>query len=164
MLKLIIIQNHTFHMIEEKVESLGLTLPGVPKPAGSYIPSLRINDLVFISGQVPFIDGNLLTGKIGSDITLEEGFERAKICALNALAVVKAEIGSLDDVKRIVKVSGYVNCVDSFVDHPKVINGASDLFGELFGELGQHTRIAIGSNSLPMNSSVELDVIFQVKQ
>ncbi len=164
MLKLIIIQNHTFHMIEEKLESLGLTLPGVPKPAGSYIPSLRINDLVFISGQVPFIDGNLLTGKVGSDITLEEGFERAKICALNALAVVKAEIGSLDDVKRIVKVSGYVNCIDSFVDHPKVINGASDLFGELFGDSGQHTRIAIGSNSLPMNSSVELDVIFQVKQ
>ena len=92
MLKLIIIQNHTFHMIEEKLESLGLTLPGVPKPAGSYIPSLRINDLVFISGQVPFIDGNLLTGKVGSDITLEEGFESAKICAVIGLGGVKIHI------------------------------------------------------------------------
>ena len=150
-------------MIEEKLVSLGLTLPGVPKPAGSYIPSLRINDLVFISGQVPFIDGNLLTGKLGSDISVDEGYERAKVCALNALSVIKAEIGTLDNVKRIVKVSGYVNCIDTFVDHPKVINGASDLFGKLFGEAGQHTRIAIGSNSLPMNSSVELDVIFQVE-
>ena len=150
-------------MIEEKLVSLGLALPGVPKPAGSYIPSLRINDLVFISGQVPFIDGNLLTGKLGSDISVEEGYERAKVCALSALSVIKAEIGSLDDVKRIVKVSGYVNCIDTFVDHPKVINGASDLFGKLFGEAGQHARIAIGSNSLPMDSSVELDVIFQVE-
>lgn len=149
-------------MIEEQLNQLGLTLPEVPTPVGSYIPSVRINDFVFISGQIPFLNGNILTGKLGDDVSIEEGYERAKICALNALSVVKAEVGSLDKIKRIIKVSGYVNCIDTFTDHPKVINGASDLFGELFGNSGRHTRIAIGNNSLPLNSSVEIDVIFQI--
>lgn len=149
-------------MIEDKLKEMGLTLPSMPKPAGSYIPSVKIHDLVFISGQVPFVNDQLRTGKLGKDLTTEDGYECAKICALNALSVIKSELGSLDNIHRIVKVSGYVNCVDDFTDQPKVLNGASDLFGQLFGDKGKHSRIAIGSNSLPLNSAVEIDVIFQI--
>ena len=147
-------------MIEDKLKEMGLTLPSTSKPAGSYIPLVKIHDLVFISGQIPFVNDQLRTGKLGKDLTIEEGYDCAKICALNALSVIKSELGSLDKIHRIIKVSGYVNCVDDFIDQPKVINGASDLFGKLFGDNGKHSRIAIGSNSLPLNSAVEIDFIF----
>ena len=148
-------------MIEDKLKEMGLTLPSTSKPAGSYIPLVKIHDLVFISGQIPFVNDQLRTGKLGKDLTIEEGYDCAKICALNALSVIKSELGSLDKIHRIIKVSGYVNCVDDFIDQPKVINGASDLFGKLIGDNGKHSRIAIGSNSLPLNSAVEIDYILQ---
>ena len=103
-------------MIEDKLKEMGLTLPSTSKPAGSYIPLVKIHDLVFISGQIPFVNDQLRTGKLGKDLTIEEGYDCAKICALNALSVIKSELGSLDKIHRIIKVSGYVNCVDDFID------------------------------------------------
>lgn len=147
-------------MIEEKLKSLGITLPVPPKPAGSYIPVVISGNLAFVSGQIPMQDGKVAyTGKVPTEKTLEEAQSAARICAINILAQLKANLGSLDRVSKIVRVSGFVNSASDFTEHPKIINAASDLFFEIFGEKGKHTRIAVGVSSLPLNSTVEIDMI-----
>ncbi len=147
-------------MIEEKLASLGISLPIPPEPAGSYLPVVVSGNLAFIAGQIP-IEGNdvKFRGKVDS---VEIGQEAARLCTVNALAQLKTSLGNLDRVKRVIKVTGFVNCDPSFGDHAKVINGASDLLVNIFGEKGKHARAAVGVNSLPLNSSVELEFIVEV--
>ena len=153
---------------EKKIESLNLVIPkGTSKALGSYVPIVRVDDLVFISGQIPIdIDSPnndlKFRGKVGKQISIEDAQLACRICCLNAISILKNLIGDLDKVKRIVKMTGYVNCDESFADHPKVINGASDFLIEIFGEIGRHSRVAVGVNSLPLNSPVELDFIIQL--
>ncbi len=149
-------------MIEEKLESLGIKLPNPPTPAGSYVPVVRIGDLLYISGQIPMEDGKVVfTGKV-SDDNLETAQKSARMCAVNILAQIKRETGNLDRVSKIVKLSGFVNSVSEFSQQPKVINPASDLFFEIFGEKGRHSRIAVGVASLPLDSMTEIDAIVKV--
>lgn len=147
-------------MIEEKLASLGISLPIPPEPAGSYLPVVVSGNLAFIAGQIP-IEGNdvKFRGKVES---IEMGQEAARLCAMNALAQLKSSLGNLDRVKRFIKITGFVNCDPSFADHAKVINGASDLLVDIFGEKGKHARAAVGVNSLPLNSTVELEFIAEV--
>ena len=147
-------------MIDEKLKSLGITLPTPPKPAGSYIPVVTSGNLVFVSGQIPMQDGKVsYTGKVPTERTIEDAQNAAKICAVNILAQIKANLGSLDRISKIVRVSGFVNSTGDFAEHPKIINAASDLFFEIFGEKAKHSRIAVGVSSLPLNSTVEIDMI-----
>ena len=147
-------------MIDEKLKSLGITLPTPPKPAGSYIPVVISGNLAFVSGQIPMQDGKVTyTGKVPTERTIEDAQSAAKICAVNILAQLKANLGSLDKISKIVRVSGFVNSSGDFTEHPKIINAASDLFFEIFGEKGKHSRIAVGVSSLPLNSTVEIDMI-----
>jgi len=151
--------------IEEKITSLGLQLPEVAKPVASYIPAVQSGNLVFISGQIPFVHGKLLCrGKLGKEIDLEKGYECARIAVMNCIAALKSVIGDLDKVKRIVKITGYVNSAAGFEDQPKVLNGASDLVIEIFGEKGRHSRTAIGTNELPLAAPVEVDLIAEIQQ
>lgn len=129
---------------ETKLEQLGLTLPAVPAPVAAYVPGAADGTLVFTSGQLPTENGVLRKGKLGKDMTVEEGYEAARIAALNCLAVVKSLAGSLDRVERVVKVVGFVNCTPDFEAQPKVINGASELLGQVFGDAGLHARSAVG--------------------
>jgi enamine deaminase RidA (YjgF/YER057c/UK114 family) len=147
-------------VIEEKLKSLGITLPVPPKPAGSYIPVVISGNLAFVSGQIPIQDGKVaVTGKVPTEKTIEDAQSAARICAINILAQLKANLGSLDRISKIVRVSGFVNSTGDFTEHPKIINAASDLFFEIFGENGKHTRIAVGVSSLPLNSTVEIDMV-----
>jgi len=147
-------------MIEEKLESLGITLPTPPKPAGSYIPVVRTGNLIFVSGQIPMKDGQVqFKGQVPTSISVEDAQKGAKLCITNVLAQLKAELGTLDKISKIVRVSGFVNSSSEFYEHPKIINAASDLLFEIFGEKGKHTRIALGVSSLPLNSVVEIDLI-----
>jgi enamine deaminase RidA (YjgF/YER057c/UK114 family) len=147
-------------VIDEKLANMNIALPSPPKPAGSYIPVVKTGNLVFVSGQIPMRDGKVqVTGKIPTNTTVEEAQSAAKLCILNALSQIKSEIGSLDRISRIVRVSGFVNSSPDFTEQPKVINAASDLLYEIFGENGKHSRIAVGVASLPLDSSVEIDVI-----
>ncbi|MCJ8306340.1 MAG: RidA family protein [Nitrosopumilus sp.] len=151
-------------MIEEKLESLGITLPNPPTPAGSYVPVIRTGNLLFISGQIPMENGKVIfKGKV-SDDNLETAQKSAKMCAINILAQIKREVGDLDKVSKIVRLSGFVNSVSEFTQHPKVINPASDLFFEIFGEKGKHSRIAVGVASLPLGSMTEIDAIIEVSE
>lgn len=146
-------------MIEDKLKQLNITLPTPPKPAGSYIPVVVTGNLAFVSGQIPMQDGKVLyTGKVPSEKSIQEAQEAAKLCAINLLAQLKANLGSLDKITKIVRVSGFVNCTPDFAEHPKIINAASDLFFEIFGEKGKHSRIAVGVANLPLNSTVEIDM------
>ena len=148
-------------MIEEKIKSLEITLPNPPTPAGSYIPAIKTGNLLFISGQIPMEDGKVLfTGKV-SDDNLETAQKSAKMCAINLLAQMKRELGDLDNVTRIVRLSGFVNSDPEFYQHPKVINAASDLFFEIFGDKGKHSRIAVGVACLPLNSMTEIDAVIE---
>jgi len=150
-------------VIEQKLKELGITLPVPPKPAGSYIPVVRSGNLAFVSGQIPMQDGKVLfTGKVPNERTVEEAQQAARLCAVNILAQLKANIGSLDKVSKIVRVSGFVNSAQDFAEHPKIINAASDLFFEIFGENGKHSRIAVGVSSLPLNSTVEIDMTVEI--
>lgn len=150
--------------IEGKLESMGHKLPDVPKPVAAYVPGLQVGNLVFTSGQIPLVAGEVKwRGKVGKDLSLEEGHEAAKICALNCLAVVKSVIGDLDRVSRIVKVVGFVNSAAGFTGQPKVVNGASELLGQVFGDKGQHARSAVGVSELPLDSAVEVEMIVEVK-
>ena len=151
-------------MIEEKIKSLKITLPNPPTPAGSYIPAVKTGNLLFISGQIPMEEGKVLfTGKV-SDGNLETAQKSAKICAINLLAQMKRELGDLDKVTRIVRLSGFVNSDPEFYQHPKVINAASDLFFEIFGDKGKHSRIAMGVACLPLNSMTEIDAIIEFSE
>jgi enamine deaminase RidA (YjgF/YER057c/UK114 family) len=148
---------------EEKIKSLGIELPEIPKPLGSYVPFVRSGDLVYLSGILPLKEGKLLgTGKVGGVVSLEEANWLARAVAVNALAVLRSAIGSLDTVSRCVKVSGYIASAVDFYDQPKVLNGASDLLFEVFGEAGRHARVAVGVNVLPLDSPVEIDFVFEV--
>ena len=148
---------------EENLSKLKVNLPKAPDPVGSYVASKVVGKLVFISGQLPLNhEGKLIKGKIGKDLNLEQGQESAKLCALNLLAQLKKITGSLDKVKSCVKLTGYVNSIDTFVDQPKVINGASDLISQIFGDKGKHTRAAVSVNSLPLGASVEIEGIFEL--
>ena len=150
-------------MIEEKLGSLGITLPIPPEPAGSYIPVVRTGNLVFVSGQIPVSDGKVLySGKVPKDLSVGEAQKAARLCVINALAQLKSELGNLDKISKIVRVSGFVNSPPEFTEQSKVINGASDLLYEIFDKKGQHARIAIGVSSLPLNSAVEIDMIVEI--
>ncbi len=151
-------------MIEEKLESLGIRLPDPPTPAGSYVPAVRTGNLLFISGQIPMEDGRVVfTGKV-SDDNLETAQKSARMCAVNILAQIKRELGDLDKVARIVRLSGFVNSAPGFAAQPVVINSASDLFFEIFGEKGRHSRIAVGVSSLPLDSMTEIDAVVEISE
>jgi len=150
-------------MIEEKLKSLNITLPTPPKPAGAYIPVVKSGNTVYVSGQIPIEDGKVaFKGKVPSVQSLEQAQKAAKICAINALAQLKSELGSLDKISKILRVSGFVNSESDFTEQPKVINAASDLLFEIFGEKGQHSRIAVGVASLPLGATVEIDMIVEI--
>ena len=151
-------------MIEEKIESLGIKLPTPPTPAGSYVAVVRTGNLLYISGQIPMENGELLyTGKV-SDENLETAQKSAKMCAINILAQLKRELGDFEKVSKIIRLSGFVNSNPEFSQHPKVINAASDLVFEVFGEKGKHSRIAVGVANLPLNSMTEIDAIVEVTE
>ena len=150
-------------MIDEKLKSLNITLPSPPKPAGAYIPVVRSDKTVFVSGQIPIENGKVaFKGKVPTVQSLEQAQKAAKICVINALSQLKSELGSLDKISRILRVSGFVNSEPDFTDQPKVINAASDLLFEIFGEKGQHSRIAVGVASLPLGSTVDIDMIVEI--
>ena len=150
-------------MIEEKLQSLNISLPTPPKPAGSYIPVVVSKSWAFVSGQIPIKDGKVaFIGKVPTSQSIENAQKAAKLCAINALAQLKAELGNLDKIKKIIKISGFVNSEQNFSEQPKVINAASDFLYDVFGEKGKHSRIAIGVNSLPLDSTVELDMIVEI--
>ena len=150
--------------IKAKIESLGLTLPVAALPVAAYVPAVRTGNLVFVAGQLPLVDGKIVKeGKVGKEVTPEEAKEMAQVCALNALAAI-ALVADIDQIERIVRVGGFVNGVPGFFAIPPIINGASELFIKLFGEVnGKHARTAIGVAELPLNAPVEIEVIVQIK-
>ena len=149
---------------EDKLAALGLTLPPVSAPAANYVNAVQTGNLLFLAGKGPLaVNGKRPSGKLGREFTLEEGYQHARTTGLDLIAVMKAELGSLSRVRRIVKVLGMVNCTPDFTDPPKVINGASDLFVEVFGDKGRHARSAVGMNSLPMGIPVEIEMIVEVE-
>jgi len=148
---------------DAKLKALNIELPMAPKPVANYVPVVRAGDLLFLSGVLPSRDGQLiLTGKLGQGITIEQGMEAAKVAALNALAIVRSEVGSLDKVKRIVKMVGHIASAPGFTDQPQVLNGASDLLVQIFGEAGKHARVAVGAAELPREAPLEIELIVQV--
>jgi len=150
-------------MIEEKLDKLGITLPTPPKPVASYIPVVKTGNLIFVSGQIPIIDGKVAySGKVTKDLSIEDAQRAARLCVINALAQLKSELQNLDKISKIVRLSGFVNSPPDFAEQPKVINGASDLLYDIFEKKGQHTRIAVGVSSLPLNSAVEVDLIVEI--
>ena len=150
-------------MIDQKLRELGLELPQPPAPVGSYVLALRTGNLVVTSGQLPVRDGKtVFAGRVGSDLDLEAGQAAARLCALNALAQIKACLGTLESVTRIVRLEGFVLSAPGFQSQPQVLNGASELMVQLFGEAGKHTRIAIGAAELPLNAAVQMAIWAEV--
>jgi len=149
---------------EAKLKEKGIVLTTPGKPVANYVNVVRVGNLLFLAGKGPTKpDGSNITGKVGRDLTIEQGYEAARLTALNHLAVLKTELGSLNKVKRIVKVLGMVNCTEDFKDQPKVVNGYSDLMVEIFGDKGKHARSAVGMYALPMNIAVEVEVIVEIE-
>ena len=149
---------------ETRLKEKGIVLAAPGKPVANYVNVVRVGNLLFLAGKGPTKpDGSNITGKVGKDLTIEQGYEAARLTAINHLAVLKAELGSLNKVKRIVKVLGMVNCTEDFKDQPKVINGYSDLMVEIFGDKGKHARSAVGMYALPSNIAVEVEVIVEVE-
>lgn len=151
---------------EQKLEALGLSLPPIPQPLANYVPLVRTGNLLFVSGHGPGVveDGTLsfIQGKLGKDLNVEQGYDAARQVMLNILQSLKQELGDLDKVQRVVKLLGFVNCTPDFPDQPKVINGASDLLVELFGERGRHARSAVGMQQLPFGIAVEIEMVVEV--
>ena len=148
---------------EDKLREMGLQLPQAPKPVATYVPAVRAGDLLFLSGVLPMRNGELaFTGKLGRELTVPQGMDAAKLAVLNALAIAKQELGSLDRIARVVKVVGHVASAEGFTDQPQVLNGASDLLVSIFGEAGRHARVAIGAAELPRRAAVEIEVILAV--
>ena len=148
---------------EARLAELHITLPPAPKPVATYIPAVRVGDLLFLSGTGPFKDGAIVyAGKLGKDLTVEQGYEAARLTLLNALAIVRQELGTLDRVTRIVRLTGHVASAAGFTQQPAVLNGASDLLVQIFGEAGRHARLALGAAELPLNMAIELELILQV--
>lgn len=151
--------------IEKKLQEMGIDISNAPKPAASYIPAVQTGNLVYTAGQASKKDGILVyKGKLGKDLTVEEGYEAAKISIINCLAVLKGHLGSLDRIKKVVKLLGFVASTSEFDQQPYVINGASDLLIKIFGEKGKHARSAIGTNILPFGTPVEIEMIVEVEQ
>jgi len=149
---------------EENLRQLGLELPPAPRPVGAYVPAVRTGNLLFVSGQLPTREGKLIAqGRVGREVSLEEAQGCARQAALNALAVVAAEVGGLGGVTRIVRLTGHVASAPGFTDQPKVLNGASDLLAQVFGDIGRHSRAALGAAELPLGSPVELEMIVEVQ-
>ena len=150
--------------IENRLKDMGIELPPAVSPVANYVPAVRSGHLVFLSGHGPFDEaGALITGKVGADLTVEQGYQAARRVGIGLLGSLKAEIGDLNNVNRVVKLLGMVNCGPEFTDQPKVINGASDLLVEIFGDKGKHARSAVGMNALPMNIAVEIEMIVEVE-
>ena len=145
--------------IEARLKELDIQLPEAAAPVASYVPVVTLGNLAHVSGQLPFIDGELVTGRLGEDVEIELGIRAARACGLMILAQLKTALGSLDKVERIVKLGGFVNSVGSFTDQPKVVNGASDLMVDVFGEAGKHARSAVGVPVLPLGAAVEIDAV-----
>ncbi len=149
---------------DQKLSKLGIQLPQVSEALGSYVDMVQVGNLIFLSGRGPLkADGKYITGKVGQDLNTEEGYQAARLSAINQLAILKQAFGSLDKIKRIVKVNGYVNTYDSFTEQSKVINGFSDLLIEVFGEKGKHARTSVGVFTLPQNMAVEVEMIVEMK-
>jgi enamine deaminase RidA (YjgF/YER057c/UK114 family) len=150
------------HTPEQRLEELGITLPPPPRPLGAYIPWVRTGSLLYVSGQLPLQEGKMVhPGLLGREVSAEEGAACARIAAINALAIAKESLGGLGAVRQVVRVAGYVAATDSFTGHSQVVNGASDLLAEVFGDRGRHARVAIGSPSLPACACVELEILFE---
>ena len=149
---------------EQKLKELNILLPKAPEPVGAYVAFKKINNLLFISGQLPIdLKGQIMKGKIGKDLSLAQGQEASKLCVANILAQAKKAMNNdLSKIKNCIKITGFVNSTDDFTEQPKVINGASDLIASIFGEAGMHTRAAVSTNSLPLGVSVEVDAIFEL--
>lgn len=151
--------------IEQRLKELNITLPAASTPAANYVPYVREGSLIFVAGQLPWdLDGELKhLGKVGQALSMEDGYASARLCALNCLAQLQAALGSLDRIKRIVRVGGFVNCVDGFTQQAQVINGASDVIVEVFGDRGKHARAAVGTNALPRNVATEVELVAAVE-
>ena len=150
--------------IEKKLKELNIKLPKAPEPVGAYVAFKKIDKLLFISGQLPIdLDGKMIKGKIGEDLTLEDGQKASKLCAINILSQAKKAMnGDLNKIKNCIKITGFVNSNDIFIDQPKVINPASETLSEVLGDKGKHARAAVSTNSLPLGAAVEIDAIFEV--
>ena len=150
--------------IDQRLTQLGITLPAPGAPGGNYVPFVRVGNLVFMAGQVTRLEGRMkYVGKVGREVSVEDGQKAARVCALNLLAQLKVACeGNLDRVARCVRLGGFVNCTPEFNEQPKVVNGASDFMIEVFGERGKHARTAVGVGSLPMDSTVEVEAIFEL--
>ena len=153
------------HLFDENIKNLGLNIPDLPKALANYVPYKIIGKTIYISGQAPVQNGELIyKGKVGSDISIEDGIQAAKLCVINIISALKTGIeGDWDKLDSFVKLTGFVNCQDNFTDQPKIINGASDMLVEIFGDQGCHARVAVGSNALPLGIAVEIDAIVQLK-
>ena len=151
-------------MIEDKIKELGFELPEAPKPVAAYVPVLKVDNLIFTAGQIPFVKGELkYKGKLGKDLTIDEGKKAAEVCALNCLAAVRTIIKDLDEIEHVVKLTVFVNCIDGFTNQPQVANGASELLEKIFGGKGKHARSAVGVSGLPLDAAVEIEMIVKVK-
>ena len=150
--------------IEKKLKELNIKLPNAPEPVGAYVAFKKIDKLLFISGQLPIdLDGKMIKGKIGKDLTLEDGQKASKLCAINILSQAKKAMnGDLNKIKNCIKITGFVNSIDNFIDQPKVINPASETLSEVLGDKGKHARAAVSTNSLPLGAAVEIDAILEV--
>ena len=153
------------HVFEENIKQLGIEIPDMPNALANYVPYKLSDSIVYVSGQAPVINGKLIyKGKVGNDISIEDGIKAAELCCINIISVLKKSInGDWNKLDNFLKLGGFVNCNSDFVDQPQIINGASDLLVKVFGEQGKHSRFAVGSNSLPMNISVEIDAIIKIK-
>jgi enamine deaminase RidA (YjgF/YER057c/UK114 family) len=150
---------------ERKLSEMGIALFTPGRPMANYVKAVRVGNLVFLAGHGPTrADGTNITGKVGADLTQEQGVEAAKVATISLLSTLKAELGSLDKVKRIVKVTGWVNCKSDFQDHPRILNGCSDLLVAIFGDAGKHARAALGANSLPGNIAVEIEMVVELSE
>ena len=150
--------------VEDQLRRLGIDVPPAPKPVGAYVAVIRTGNLVITSGQLPWKGGKLLyAGKLGTELSIEQGYEAARQCAINALAQLQSALGDLDKVRRIVRVEGYVHCGPGFRQHPQVLDGASDLFNQVFAEKGRHTRTALGIHEMPLDAPVQLVVWAEVE-
>ncbi|QPH55465.1 RidA family protein [Pontivivens ytuae] len=147
--------------VDDRLKELGIELPDAPAPAANYVPTVRTGNLLYVSGQVPIQNGALVTGQLGAGFSVEDGQAAARLCAISLIAQVKKAVGDLETV-RVVKLNGFVNATGDFGEHPAVVNGASDLMVEIFGEKGRHARSAVGSSSLPFGVAVEVEGIFEI--
>ena len=153
------------HVFEENIKQLGIEIPDMPNALANYVPYKLSDSIVYVSGQAPVMNGKLIyKGKVGNDISIEDGIKAAELCCINIISVLKKSInGDWNKLDNFLKLGGFVNCNSDFVDQPQIINGASDLLVNIFGEQGKHSRFAVGSNSLPMNISVEIDALIKIK-